>query len=419
MDFSTKQYQEMRKYIDVIEFIHLISYSTKPNIKIDRIAAYLINEDFDKQVTSYFSHKGKSYSKDLHKDNFGFDLNTREFLTKCDSIKYAVSKYFLFRELEELEADFYYLLEDLESIECIKNLEIDFDRLTIQKAEDAAVDWNEQIEKPIHKVLSGVFDSPETRYLVLGKLFKLDSFSILQAACLISGSKEEEIEKYQDHLEFTEVFYEYISYKLMLELAVKNDELSLDDNNFIASIDLKEYLFKAGYIIKGFNDWLAIEPAKPLIDNKPSEQLENSGNELKEAQEKIAELENQLAQAKAELAYKPADNVIQSNTDIQNLKKAAIKQFNRSLATVLIDLDYQTKLRKGDIVNFIMPYMKELAFVLADEDKKKADNLTVSYNTLYDNHLQGLEFKQGRQSDDDKKKVNIDLLFKKQLPVTE
>ena len=63
--------------------------------------------------------------------------------------------------------------------------------------------------------------------------------------------------------------------------------------------------------------------------------------------------------------------------------------------------------------------MKELAFVLADEDKKKADNLTVSYNTLYDNHLQGLEFKQGRQSDDDKKKVNIDLLFKKKLPVTE
>lgn len=140
---------------------------------------------------------------------------------------------------------------------------------------------------------------------------------------------------------------------------------------------------------------------------------------IEQLREQVADLENQLAQAKAKLADKPTDSITQSNTDIHNIKKEAIKQFNRSLATVLIDLDYKGKLRKGDIANYIVPYMKELAFVLADEQQDKADNLTVAYDTLYDNHLKNLGFKQGRQSDDEKQKVNIDLLFKKQLPITE
>lgn len=137
------------------------------------------------------------------------------------------------------------------------------------------------------------------------------------------------------------------------------------------------------------------------------------------AEKRILELKYQLAQANAALADKPANNITQSNTDIHNIKKEAIKQFNRSLATVLIDLDYKGKLRKSDIANYIVPYMKELAFVLADEQQDKANNLTVTYDTLYDNHLKNLGFKQGRQSDDEKQKVNIDLLFKKQLPITE
>ena len=136
--------------------------------------------------------------------------------------------------------------------------------------------------------------------------------------------------------------------------------------------------------------------------------------QLVDAQNQIEHLEKQLARAD-----KPADSATSSNIDMQNVKKAAIKQFNRSLATVLIELDYRNNLRKGDIAEYIVPYMKELAFVLADEDKKKADNLTVSYDTLYNTHLKNLDFKKGRQSNDDKNKVNIDLLFKKQLPVTE
>ena len=156
-----------------------------------------------------------------------------------------------------------------------------------------------------------------------------------------------------------------------------------------------------------------------LQTKKQSEYTDEKTNIINDLTKKVEELESKLKQAKAELAGKPADSITQSNTDIHNIKKEAIKQFNRSLATVLIELDYKGKLRKGDIANYIVPYMKELAFVLADKQQDKADNLTVTYDTLYDNHLKNLGFKQGRQSDDEKQKVNIDLLFKKQLPITE
>ena len=157
----------------------------------------------------------------------------------------------------------------------------------------------------------------------------------------------------------------------------------------------------------------------PTVAHGEPETIEQFREALAAANAKVRELDSQLKQAIATLADKPANSVTHSNTDMQNVKKAAIRQFNRSLATVLIELDYKEKLRKGDIANYIVPHMKQLAFALADEDMSKANNLTVTYSTLYDTHLQDLNFKQGRQSNADKNKINIDLLFKKQLPVTE
>lgn len=121
-----KKSLENSKYIYAGDFIELISFSTRPNIKIERIAAYLIDENFDQQVTSYYSQNDKSYSKDLHRESFGYDLNTREFLAQCDNVKYATTKYFLYSDDDDLEDSFLYLVDELKTIECIKNLNIDF-----------------------------------------------------------------------------------------------------------------------------------------------------------------------------------------------------------------------------------------------------------------------------------------------------
>ncbi len=154
---------------------------------------------------------------------------------------------------------------------------------------------------------------------------------------------------------------------------------------------------------------------KSQPDNQNTHTLQDK---VVQQQRKILALEKQIKEIDLFSSLDDKSNKT-SNLEIQNIKKSAIKQFNKSLAMALIELDYQNKLRKRDIVNFIMPYMKQLAFVLSDEDADKANSLTVTYETIYDTHLLGLNFKQGRPSNTDKNKVNIDLLFKKQLPITE
>ncbi len=303
---SARPCSETHKYIYVSDLIELISFSSKPNIKIAHVALYLIDANFDKQVTSYFSNRGRSYSKDMHRENFGFDINTREYLTHCDDIRYLTSKYFLPNDLEGIEDGFCYLIEELKSIECIKDLDIDFGSSAMFKVTEASRKYNDDLNPYIFR-LSDTMDFKESNPF-RDKLAVLDTYSVMYAACLLSGDSPTEIRKFQSHLEFTQVFSEYISYKLMIELAIKNNELKINDDKILAS-DLKEYLGKNGYFFRGFNDWIAIEPAKPLINNKPNEQLEASNNKLKEAQVKIADLENQLAQAKAGLADKPTDDL--------------------------------------------------------------------------------------------------------------
>lgn len=297
---SIKHDNEGDKYIPATTLITLIGFITDKPVKT--VATYLRRSDFSQKVFSYYHLMDKkSYSKDMHKEAHGFDLNTKELLAECYHYFGFSENYMTLRQEYELDFDFYYLKDELLGIDCIQDLNIDFS--LEWEAERAQSEWDDEVEKPIFRLLDTFDDNVFREGLV-----KFDSYSVLQAACLLSGDSTPEIKKFQDHLEFAEVFSKYISYKLMIELAIKNGELQIDDDN-ISAANLKEYLAKNGYFFKGFNDFMAIEPAKSLIDNKPSEQLEASHNELKEAKAKIADLENQLAHAKAQLADKPADEL--------------------------------------------------------------------------------------------------------------
>ena len=229
---SARPCSETHKYIYVSDLIELISFSSKPNIKIAHVALYLIDANFDKQVTSYFSNRGRSYSKDMHRENFGFDINTREYLTHCDDIRYLTSKYFLPNDLEGIEDGFCYLIEELKSIECIKDLDIDFGSSAMFKVTEASRKYNDDLNPYIFR-LSDTMDFKESNPF-RDKLAVLDTYSVMYAACLLSGDSPTEIRKFQSHLEFTQVFSEYISYKLMIELAIKNNELKINDDKILA-----------------------------------------------------------------------------------------------------------------------------------------------------------------------------------------
>lgn len=217
----------------------------------------------------------------------------------------------------------------------------------------------------------------------------------------------------------------YLRHSRMISKAISGGLLVPDDEGQIPAKQVKTWLASHNFIYKGFNDGTPNNTSKAGKVNMFSQQLADAQAQIVQittdyngAQLKIKALESELKKANTALADMPDNSVKHSNTDMHNIKKVAIKQFNRSLAMALIDLDYKGSLRKGDIVKFIIPYMKELAFVLTDERADKAKVLTVEYKTIYDIHLQGLAFKQGTQAIQEKEQVNIELLFKKQLPVT-
>ncbi len=108
-----------------------------------------------------------------------------------------------------------------------------------------------------------------------------------------------------------------------------------------------------------------------------------------------------------------------SNTELQTIKRRTIKYFNRTLAMVILQLDYKKELSKSDVVNFIRPYMSDLAMLHSEQNAEGANKLTVTNKTISDTHLKGLSFKAGRPKTSDTQKRTIELLFKRKLPDTE
>ncbi|MGE6359753.1 hypothetical protein [Psychrobacter glacincola] len=306
MGILDKHRLERKKYISIADFINLIAF-IKGEMVTDIISYFVIN-DLEKNITSYNIDLHGRILDSGHIENYGFDLNTRLFLEE-GSCTFFFELYITYLNSNKIKKDFYYLKDELNSIEFIKELNLDFNLQA--QANKAVSKWNnEQKEDRIYRASEKAdFNKPNDHQL---GFFKQDEFSITDAACLLAGVDCSSVIHYQNHPEFTQVYYDYISYKLMIELAIDNDELYCI-NGTIAKIVLQKYLFSIGYIVKGFNDWLTIEPAKYLVDNKPSDQFEASHNELKEAKAKINELRNELAQAKAELADKPADDNIKQD----------------------------------------------------------------------------------------------------------
>lgn len=403
---------EARKndYILVADVIEAMANAT--NSKPDDVVKYLNAHDVDEHLTVFYMGENYNfYQYNSFLVNVGNNANTTYFL-KSDVIAFEpITKHGIFKDDGNDQLELYQ-----------KNLNLKPNSLKITNA-------NNLISKapppPNHikattpfkqKTIGDVIKAEKQKDSILPNGYQqmtmlYDYFTPHQAACFIAGLHPN-FNGCDDGLEMG---------NSVIDGGLKNGKLVTDDDGQFKADDLKSFLYSKNWIMTGFNDNLPNDTDKipaPTVKQTEPPNNEQLLKKLTAANAKIADLENQLSQAQAELANKPTDSITQSNTDIHNIKKEAIKQFNRSLATVLIDLDYKGKLRKGDIANYIVPYMKELAFVLADEQQDKANSLTVTYDTLYDNHLKNLGFKQGRQSDDEKQKVNIDLLFKKQLPIT-
>ena len=327
VELLSKQNLEREKYINAIDFMNLMVFTTKE--WIPNIVSYLINEDFEQKVDSYYIDLHSRINKDEHRESFGFDINSRKFLENCYD-KGFFNAYVCSSDANKLEGNFYYLIENLQLLDFIENLNIDFK--IENTAKNAAYDWSQEQKNSIRIPFESNFEKPNCYQ---AQLIRQDVFSIIDAACLLSGVSTDDIEKYKNHYKFTDLYSDYIGYKLMFELAITNSEINYQYGS-ITAIDLQEYLFKTGYTIKGFNDWLNIEPAKPLINYKHDAQLKIDNELLKEAYARIVELENQAALDKAEI-----EALIQAipNSDNTSYTTPAINIMNEVITEFWIDYD--------------------------------------------------------------------------------
>ena len=207
--------------------------------------------------------------------------------------------------------------------------------------------------------------------------------------------------------------YKFLSYWSMVIDAVESGGLvAFNENMQIPAQQVKVWLASNNYIYEGFNDNLPIDPIAQVMQLKA---------QLSAAYATIEHMTNENAKAQADInklkaqADTPADSHKPLNLQLTNIKKAAVKHFNKSLATALIELDYRSYLSKNDIVNFIRPHMNALTLLLSDNDADKAKTLVVEDKTISTTHLQGLTFKTGRPSKKDGEKENIELLFTRKL----
>lgn len=128
-----------------------------------------------------------------------------------------------------------------------------------------------------------------------------DYFTQHQAACFIAGL----------HPNFNGCDDGLSMGNSIIEGELKSGNLIADDDQQIKADSLKSFLYSKNWIMRGFNDNLSNHTDKvsaPTVTQTKPLDNEQLIKKLTEANAKIAELENQLALAKAELADGLSDN---------------------------------------------------------------------------------------------------------------
>ncbi|WP_440464943.1 hypothetical protein [Psychrobacter sp. ASPA161_6] len=315
MKLSEDFENEKQEYIGSDEFIYYLKVLL--NESLMDIVSYLKRNDFEKVINSYTINQFNIIKQSENLKEQGFDKRTKDLLQRTHGFAMfefnICAGFFTDPEDKDFDQDFFYKIAELEELDFIAKLNLDFRDIKQKDKVKKYMALKLAFTKEMYKrPMTGSHDNPHKFQQLL---FRKKDFTIDEAASLLSGTPLEAVRDDHNKPDFTKYYRSFIEYKNFVIEAVKRDDLQTlyrdADSKKIKIIEseiLQSFLYENGFIIKGFNEWLAIEPAKPLIDNRPSEQLETSSNELKEAQAKITELENQLARAKAELADKPADD---------------------------------------------------------------------------------------------------------------
>ena len=320
INWSTlEELSNINKLTPVFLFSGYVSYPdiNYKTIRYDKMKAYFTHDDF-------FMHQTRNYqSYSMHSDadvpewiEIHSPFKIQDIIKKQSELYSVSDEVFLFKNPPIGEVD---KLDDL------KHSNIDFDEVRFSRSELIALfnvkksyenaqnefDFYMNAAKTIRNSVTDDINARNDLIEPIGSQKLLISYALFtphQITCLLS----------KDNPAYNHNNDEYNAYKDMVSNAIEAKALNpINDKEQIPAEQVKSWLARYNFIIRGFNDNLSNDndkipaPTVTQIEPPDSEQLIK---ELAAIKAQVIDLKNQLSQAKAELADKPAnDNIEQEH----------------------------------------------------------------------------------------------------------
>ncbi len=238
--------------------------------------------------------------------------------------------------------------------------------------------FDENIKKQIHdeirKLEEAEWESnkkPIKGTWYIQKYFDKSNLTIQEIASLISTISLESVERNKKTEHFAENFKEFISFERYIEQAINEDKLKF---NFSHCIDndkkLHSFLFNDGHIIKGYNDYLAIEPAEPVsqivfTDSQLSQQVADLNAQLTKAGDTINRQAKELTDLKTQIEeVTKQKDLIDSLYNISKILLEGEKKKIQGLTEKLASIEHVGKGTQSD-----KPADNELLTAIYDDSK--------------------------------------------------
>lgn len=313
IDGSTlEELSNIEKLTPVFLFSGYVGYPDDKSIRYDKMKAYFTHDDF-------FMHQTRNYeSYSMYSDADApewIEIHspfTIQSIIKQQSQAYSVSdEVFLFKSPP---------IGELDKLDDLKYSHIDFDEVRFSRNELINVfnvkrsyenaqnefEFYMNAAKTIRDSVTADMNARRDLIEPTGSQRLLISYALFtphEITCLLSNSNPAYTHNDND---------KYNAYRDMVSKAIEAKALNpINDKEQIPAEQIKSWLARYNFIIRGFNDNLSNDTDKipaPTVTQTQPPNNEQLIKRLTAANAKIAELENQLAQANAALADKPADD---------------------------------------------------------------------------------------------------------------
>lgn len=332
IDGSTlEELSNIEKLTPVFLFSGYVGYPDDKSIRYDKMKAYFTHDDFFMHQTRNYESYSMYSDADVPEWIEIHSPFTIQNIIKRQSSAYEIrDEVFLFKNTP---------IGELDKLDDLKYSQIDFDEVRFSRNELINVfnvkksyenaqnefEFYMNAAKTIRDSVTADMNARNDLIEPTGSQRLLISYVLFtphQITCLLSN----------DNPAYSHNDDRYNAYKDMVSNAIETKALNpINDKEQIPAEQVKLWLARYNFIIRGFNDNLPNDTDKipaPTVKQTEPPNNEQLLKKLTAANAKIADLENQLAQANAALADKPAD-------DYQQLSERTEKSYQTTIGLLL------------------------------------------------------------------------------------